>query len=290
MTQANEATDSFSPDDWTWAAQKVAALSSIFHETKALQLFLKKVENGSRSGAYGMRASGCWLFGDAGSGKTTALLEVQRRLRAATDLNTDEAALFLPLLPAPTMHSLVRDMLHQLRYPFSNSRTFTERAEILFDALKKKRVRAILVDEAQHIVEGNRTANQTEIRNFLKRLIDQTNVCLVLSGLPCLRKLRNNDDQLASRLPAEVRLSTGYSLVERRAFVSALLIGAPLVFEPDAYEAIIEAFTAREKTSARLVARVIEEATKVAALIRSDKVRLVHVQHAISFTFLSADE
>ena len=34
----------FSSDDWAWAAKKVGALSATFHETVAIQIFLKKVE------------------------------------------------------------------------------------------------------------------------------------------------------------------------------------------------------------------------------------------------------
>jgi Cdc6-like AAA superfamily ATPase len=289
MNNPNDSSNSFTPEDWKWAADQVALLSAQFHETGALRLFLKKVANGARSAAYGMRASGVWIFGEAGSGKTTALLECARRLEAMADLDSDLPALFLPLLPGPTMHSLVRDLLLRLKYPFATSRTFTERAAILFEALKKKRVRAILIDEVQHVVEGNRVVNQVEIRDFLKRLIDETNVCLVLSGIPSATKLRDNDEQLASRVPAEVTLSADYSLAEGQDFVSAMLSGAPLRFEADASERIVESIVAREKASARLLARVIEEATKAAALSRSKTVKLVHVTHAISFTFLRAE-
>lgn len=280
----------FSFDDWAWAAKKVSELSSSFHETVALRIFLKKVEYGARSAAFGMQASGVWLFGEAGSGKTTALRECERRLKAATDLDSQQPVLYLPLLPSPTMHSIVRDLLLLLKYPFSNSRTFTERAAILFEAIRRKRVRAILIDEVQHVVEGNRTANQTEIRDFFKRLIDETNVCLVLSGLGTAKKLRTNDEQLASRLPAEVKLNLNYSQEEGLAFVSALLEGAPLAFDRDAFEHVVDVIRAREKASARLVARVVEEATKAAALSRSPTVMLVHVQHSVSFTFLRAEE
>lgn len=290
MTKLNDTSKTFSADDWAWAAQKVGALSATFHETAALTLFLKKVEYGARSAAYGMRASGVWLFGEAGSGKTTALNECKRRLKAADDLDSDLPVMLLTLLPGPTMHSIVRDLLQHLKYPFANSRTFSERAGILFEALKKKRVRVIMLDEIQHIVEGNRTTNQTEIRDFLKRLMDETNVCLVLCGIQSGKKLRSNDEQLASRVPAEVTLSTNYSLKEGQAFVAALLSNVPLPFETDASDRVVEAITTREKASARLLARVIEEATKAAALTRATSVTLLHVTHAINFTFLRAQE
>lgn len=290
MDQSNQPGKSFTSADWRRAAEKVAILAAAFHETEALRLFMKKVENSARSAAHDMRASGVWLFGEAGSGKTTTLLECRRRLTVMDDLDSEQPVLFLSLLPGPTMHTLVRDLLLQLKYPFATSRTFAERAAILFEALKKKRVRAILLDEVQHVVEGNRIVNQTEIRDFLKRMVDETNVCLVLSGLPSAQKLRDNDDQLASRVCAEVSLSTNYSQIEGRAFVSAMLEAAPLRFDADASEKVVEVLTTREKASIRLLARVIEEATKVAALSRSAMVTAAHVIHAISFTFLRAAE
>jgi len=282
--------DQFAPSDWRRAAQQIALLSAQFHETSALKLFLNKVANGARSSAYGMPASGAWIFGDPGSGKTTALVEAKRRVEAMSDLDSEQPVLFLPLLPGPTMHSLVRDLLLQLKYPFASSRTFTERALLLFQALKMRRVLVIMLDEVHHVVAGNRSSNQVEVRDFLKRLLDETNVCLVLSGIPISTKLRDNDDQLASRLPAEVTLSTNYSTGEGKAFVEAVLKGAPLPFEAAASEKVIEDLTNREKSSARLLAKVVEEATKAAALFSSPTVKLVHVVHAINTTFLRAQE
>jgi len=289
MEKQREAQSSFTAGDWRRASEKVAAFAATFHETSALSLFFKKVENGARSAAYGMRGSGVWLFGEAGAGKTTALLECQRRLEDQTDLDSELPVILLSLLPAPTMHSLVNALLLQLKYPFSTSRTFVERAAILFHALRKKRVRAIFIDEIQHVVEGNRIVNQAEIRDFLKRLIDETNVCLVLSGIPSATKLRDSDEQLASRVPGEVVLSTNYSLAEGQAFVASMVNGAPLQFEATASARVIDTIAAHHKASARLLARVVEEATKAAALSRSETVTLAHVNHAISFTFLRVE-
>lgn len=290
MSTANNSGDSFTPSDWRRAAQQVALLSAHFHETSALKLFLNKVANGARSCAYGMPASGVWLFGDPGSGKTTALLEAQRRVEAMSDLDSEQPVLFLSLLPGPTMHSLVRDLLLKLNYPFANSRTFTERASLLFQALKRRRVLVIMLDEVHHVVEGNRPTNQVEVRDFLKRLLDETNVCLVLCGIPRATKLRDNDDQLASRLPADVTLSTNYSTAEGKAFVDAVLKGSPLPFEEAASEKVVEDLTNRTKASARLLAKVVQEAIKAASLFSSRTVTLVHVVHAINTTFLRAQE
>jgi hypothetical protein len=286
MSDQTSPAGKFTPSDWAWAAKKVKELYAKIHETEALRIFFKKVTYSARSGAHGMPASGVWLFGDAGSGKTTALTECRRLLSEDTDLDSATPSILLTLLPSPTMHTIVRGLLAQLKYPFANARTFGERAELLFDVLRKKQVRVVFVDEIQHVIEGNRTANRVEIRDFFKRLIDETNVCLVFSGLPSARKLREQDQQLASRVPGEVLLTTNFSKPEGREFISALLQLGPIPFADSASEKIQDVFSLREVASARLVSQVIAEATKIAALMRSPAVLDAHVLHAFRLTLL----
>ena len=276
----------FTPSDWAWAAKKVKELYEKIHETDALTIFFKKVLFSARSGTHGLPASGCWLFGEAGSGKTTALKECRRLLSQDVNLDSGTPSILLTLLPSPTMHTIVRGLLAQLKYPFAHARTFGERAELLFDVLRKKQVRVIFIDEIQHVVEGNRNANRVEIRDFFKRLLDETNCCLVLSGLPSARKLREQDQQLATRVPGEVLLTINFSKPEGREFIAALLRLGPIPFAESASEKIQDVFSMRDAASARLVAQVIEEATKVAALMRSQTVLDAHIFHAFRLTLL----
>lgn len=280
----------FTPSDWNWAAKRVEELCKKVHVTDALSLFFKKVVFSAISGRHGMRASGVWLLGESGSGKTTAIKKCMQELSRDDRLDSSIPSILLPLLPGPTMHTIVRGLLGKLKYPFANARTFGERAELLFDVIRKKNIRVIFIDEVQHIVALNRTANQVEIRDFFKRLLDETNVCLVLSGLPVAKKLREQDQQLASRMSGEVVLTCNFSDPEGRALVEALIDLSPIQFEPSACERVLNAFAARDKANLRVISAVIEEATKIAALMRSISVDESHVLQAFGLTFLRASE
>ena len=156
----------FDGKTWIEAAGHVLQMEEQFHETPALELFLKRVDYAAMSVAYGLPAEGIWLFGAAGAGKSTAMKEACRRLSTKPELCSRRSALLIALLPGPTMHSIVRQLLLALDYPISSSRTFVERVDVLFEAIRSNHVRVIFIDEIQHVCEANRMAHLREIRDF----------------------------------------------------------------------------------------------------------------------------
>jgi hypothetical protein len=289
MSNSNHA-QSLTPADWQRAATVVSQRSSCFHELAATKLFLKKIEAAARGARYGMQASGGWLMAPSGSGKTRTLLACQHMLVRQTDLDTEVPFISITLLPAPTMHTIARDLLSALRYPFANSNNFSERANLLFNGLKNRRVRAVFIDEAHHIVEGNGTSNQRDIRNLLKRLLDETNVCLVMSGLESLKKLRDSDAQLRSRLPAEVVLKTALDEEDGRIISDQLVEGSPIAFTAEARALLKTSTTQRVGMTLREYCAVLDESVKVAALGGAPAVGETHVRHAVGFVFLTGSD
>ncbi|CAN7715734.1 TniB family NTP-binding protein [Variovorax sp. LjRoot175] len=275
---------------WLEAAVQVLQMAEKFHETPALELFLKRVEYAAMSVAHGLPAEGVWLFGAAGAGKSTALKEACRRLSARPGLRSTRSALLITLLPGPTMYSIVRQLLLALDYPISSSRTFVERVDVLFEAIRSAHVRVIFIDEVQHVCEGNRVAHLREIRDFLKRLVDETNVCLILAGIESAKPLQKSDEQLASRISGELTLRFDFKGNETKAFGRAVLAGSPIPFTADAVEAVLEFLARREGASPRLLVKIGREAIKIAALTKSSTVEVPHVTHAVSLLFLGQPE
>jgi len=284
-TQGVRATK-FDAYEWGSAAHQVLQMADFFFETPQLQLFLKRVEYAAISAAYGLPAEGLWLFGGAGAGKTTALKEATRRLRESVLLSSRCPSILIALLPNPTMHSMVRDLLRVLQYPYSASKTFDERVDILFEAIRSRGIRVLMIDEVQHTCLRNRPANLCEIRDFLKRLIDETNVCLVLAGIVSARQLVEGDEQLASRLPAEIKLKVDFNTEDGKALAQGIISGAPLVFSAGAKETLVSFMAKSPNPSIRLLAKIAREAVKIALLTKASFVDTPHVQHAICFTLL----
>ena len=280
----------FDGANWLEAAGQVLQMAETFHETPALELFLKRVDYGAMSVAHGLPAEGVWLFGAAGAGKSTALKEACRRLSDRPELRSRRSALLITLLPGPTMYSIVRQLLLALDYPIASSRTFVERVDVLFEAIRSAQVRVIFIDEIQHVCEGNRTANLREIRDFLKRLVDETNVCLILAGIDSAKPLQQSDEQLASRISGELTLRFDFKGNETKAFGRAVLAGSPIPFTADAVEAVLEVLAKREAASPRILVKIGREAIKIAALTKSPAVEVLHVAHAVSLLFLGHSE
>lgn len=276
----------FDGKTWIEAAGQVLQMEEQFHETPALKLFLKRVDYAAMSVAYGLPAEGIWLFGAAGAGKSTAMKEACRRLSTKPELRSARSALLIALLPGPTMHSIVRQLLLALDYPISSSRTFVEHVDVLFEAIRSTHVRVIFIDEIQHVCEGNRIAHLREIRDFLKRLVDETNVCLILAGIDSAKPLQKSDEQLASRISGELTLRFDFKTNDTKAFGRAVLAGSPIRFTADAVEAVLEFLANRDSASPRLLVKVGREAVKIAALTKSATVEVVHVVHAVSLLFL----
>lgn len=281
----------FSEADWSLAAMQVRRLSGGLCETPALTLFFKRVETSAISAAFGIPTEGVWLFGSPGSGKTTAAMEVRRRLDCAELLSKSvRPTLYLSLLPHPTMYSIVRGLLTILQYPFAPSTRFDELVPILFGALRSLGVRVILIDEVQHICEGNRPTILREILDLFKRLFDVANVCLVLIGTESAQKLKDADAQLASRMPGEIRLKFDFQRKEAQAFASKLIKGTPgTEFTPKAIEAVLDLLSTREDATTRLLSKIVRESVLVAALTKSPIIDVAHVRHAIGIVLLKSE-
>ncbi len=156
-------------------------------------------------------ARGIVLVGQSGSGKTTAIRQLIRKNREL--LQTDPALDFCEFIglqvPSPaTMKVVGASTLRALGYPYSGD---TKQGTAIWDQVKvqlKLRQTCFLhLDEAQDLARYQTDKERQSVVNTLKSLMENSlwPTGLILSGMPDLKKIVNQDPQLARRLyPVEI--------------------------------------------------------------------------------------
>lgn len=174
--------------------------------------FQKHIEQRRADEADGeaFKARGLMLVGQSGSGKTTAIRELVRKYSTtiATD-PTEEFCEYIGLqVPSPaTMKFVGAATLRALGYPYSGNKQGPAIWDQVKVQLKLRCTKFLGFDEAQDLARYQTDKERQSVVNTLKSLMENSvwPVGLVLSGMPELKTIVNQDAQLARRLdPIEI--------------------------------------------------------------------------------------
>lgn len=157
---------------------------------------------------------GMQLIGPPGVGKTALLRYFRDSLPKSSLFDRTSAVLAARVPKRPYAGHVIRAFLKQLQYPLSGGpyKSLYNRREVVFEAVRAKGTRMIMIDEAQHLVPRNSLGEvkpvETEVTEFLRELIDETKVSLVLASATDL------DSQMPSMLHLSSRIGTRTRLKE----------------------------------------------------------------------------
>lgn len=147
------------------------------------------------------------VIGEARTGKSRLLEETEAlspRRRTADGLIVEILRLKVP--SNPSANNLAEKMLKQLGDPKWNRGTESEKTGRLHDLLGACKVRVVLLDEFQHFLDKGRQVVFTFASEWLKTLVDETKVSLVVTGLESSLPILLQNEQLTGRFLAPVRL------------------------------------------------------------------------------------
>lgn len=147
------------------------------------------------------------ILGEPGVGKTTLLRTYAERYPRISRGRVDSVpVLSIEIPPSPSLVSLLNTFLAA----YSDAYTYRSRPNIgdmtkqLITLMKAAGTTAVLIDELQNFMTQ---ASQTQVKALaalLKTLMNQVSVSLIAAGTPESLRLVNADDQLRSRMSAEV--------------------------------------------------------------------------------------
>ena len=173
-------------------------------------------------------AKGLLLYGQSGSGKTTVLDYYAKHFPRRATLGVVKIPVLRVVTPeSPTVKSLAEAILSAMGDPAASrdsAPTKTTRIKHLF---KKCAVELVMLDEFHHFYERRRVAEGKKVSDWLKNLLSECEIPIVLCGLPRSIAALNANSQLRRRFSSphqlkEFSFTTEDDQLEFRAVLSAL--------------------------------------------------------------------
>nr|MDP2190888.1 TniB family NTP-binding protein [Rhodoferax sp.] len=149
---------------------------------------------------HGMR-----LIGPTGSGKTSLLRYFLRSLPPSSLFAQGLGAVYLRVCKRPSVNYLVSSLLRCYGYPVRriSAESLEPRINVVLEAIRQKGTRVIIFDEAQNlasaIVRRGAQDEGTSPTDFIRQLMDEARVGIVLAGPQTLDDIAQLDDALESR-------------------------------------------------------------------------------------------
>lgn len=154
--------------------------------------------------------SGVIVLADPGMGKTL-LLELIRRSLTHMDNVLEKArpVLCISLDSAVDTHKLAAKLLFALGYPMLPSRPNLESMTHMVDAgIDRLKPKVLLVDECQHMCEGNRDITARALTDWLKVRMDMHNLPFVGAGTNTFDRIGDINPQFTSRSSTKYTINT----------------------------------------------------------------------------------
>lgn len=140
------------------------------------------------------------LVGESGVGKSTLLARyAAEHSPVEHEEFTEVPVLYVVLGPSPTPKTLAHTLLRALGDPKWNMGREVELTARLVFLIRQCRVRLVIVDEANHLIDRGGAKTLHTAADWIKRLVDATRVSFVLAGIPRITRLLDTNDQLRER-------------------------------------------------------------------------------------------
>lgn len=154
------------------------------------------------------------LVGDSRVGKTTLLTHLKNRYPAKRNEEGSVQPVAYCCVPSqPSLRGLALSLLKGLNDPLEAVQKITgeggERAlkSRAVKLIQECGVKVVIFDESQHLTRDPNNKTTYAATEWIKTLIDSTNVVLIMAGLNSTTNLFNQNEQLVGRCMSTVRLS-----------------------------------------------------------------------------------
>ncbi|MEB8432593.1 TniB family NTP-binding protein [Cocleimonas sp. KMM 6892] len=152
------------------------------------------------------------LTGHAGTGKTTACNAVVSKHKRSFEVRNNCEVTIIPafysLIPSPvTTKGVASALLRSLGDSNPTRGTSLELTYRLEELLRRCETKVIILDELQHLLKHDSYGNNHNVKDWLKSIINEFKVPIVIVGTPECIDIINTDSQLARRFTNRFNLN-----------------------------------------------------------------------------------
>lgn len=153
----------------------------------------------------GMPGSGIIVYGNSGVGKTTLTKAV---LKQGIKIYGEDSVIRTQLTTGSTVKGMFSELLVGFGDPLAKQSNTKDLERRLVSTIAERECRLIIIDEVQHLIPGGNPSKKT-IDNILNafKILDETGVSFLLSGMDTVMLLWNADPQIRSRFQTHYYLS-----------------------------------------------------------------------------------
>lgn len=155
----------------------------------------------------GREPVGIAILGESRTGKSRSIEEFQAKHCPTRTEEGVETPVLRVVTPAkPTTKGLAESLLRAMGDPKADRGTEQAKTARIATLMRACGTRMLVIDEFQHFYDRGSEKVIHDVANWLKNLVDETRVALVVAGLPYCEAVLEQNEQLAGRFLAPIRM------------------------------------------------------------------------------------
>jgi type II secretory pathway predicted ATPase ExeA len=198
------------PDDYRHMSpeERIKLVEQIYISYPRLEVVIKKIEHCHRHSKLSAEPECLLITGETGAGKTTLYKRYQQRFpRRVTEDGTVVPVLSVSIPVPATVKSMVTTLLVALGDPFAEKGTVVNQTLRLKRLLVDCGVELTILDDFQHFIDRDSSKVLQNVSDWLKDLLNETKIPVVLIGMPSSEQILEENKQLKRRFAARASLA-----------------------------------------------------------------------------------
>lgn len=148
-----------------------------------------------------------FCIGPSGTGKSTIKKQLREKYPAVVcEDRTCRPYICSDTPSKPTIGNMAEELLMELGEPNYSRGSVAQKTNRVLALLRELDVKLVVLDELQHFIDHGNRRTATEVSDWLKRLVDNSNTCFVLMGLERSEDILRANEQLRRRFSQQVTL------------------------------------------------------------------------------------